>query len=224
MWERSKRFVRLAFTPTRGAWNLITGLGVSGIGVLAWAYHNPIAGAILGLSGIIVLLAVAGYRLEARLDREHGFRVTASQTVIDVKAMLDSNPASAPAGLSPSERFSLYVALWVMAVNRGPAAISLTLGLQARWKDGSVAPTMSLESGTTLRSWVKVQPGSETALTFPLNIAPQTSQGGWVGYIIMPKPSQQGLQHLDALTLTVTDHISGAEHSFDLPGEWEQRP
>jgi hypothetical protein len=90
MFERLIRFVRFAFTPTKGAWNLITGLGVSGLGILAWGYRNPITGAILVLSGIIVLLAVAGYRLQARLDRERGFRVTASYSVMDIKAICES--------------------------------------------------------------------------------------------------------------------------------------
>jgi hypothetical protein len=226
MWERFGRFVRFAFTPTKGAWNLIAGLGVSFIGILAWTYHNPIPGAILGLSGIIVLLAVAGYRLEARLDRERGFRVTASRTVIDVKSIVASNPDSAPPELSPAERFSLYVPLSVMAVNRGPAAISITLNLRARWKDGTMAQTVPLDSATGLRTWVQVRvlPGSDTSLTFPLNVAPETSQAGWVGFIIMPLPSERGIEDLDALTLSVTEHISGAEDSFDLPGELEMRP
>jgi hypothetical protein len=68
MAKRIGRFLRLVFEPANWAWNLI-GAGVSGaVGVAAWIRDRPQLGAALVLAGLVLLLLVAGVRLQGRLD------------------------------------------------------------------------------------------------------------------------------------------------------------
>jgi hypothetical protein len=57
-------FLRFSLQPAKGAWNLIGG----GVGTIAsiwlWVSHHPLAAGLVALSTAVVLLSVAGYRLQ----------------------------------------------------------------------------------------------------------------------------------------------------------------
>lgn len=61
------RFLRLALEPAKWAWNLI-GAGAAGIvGVASFLNHHAF-GIVMVLAGVMLLLLVAGVRLQGRLD------------------------------------------------------------------------------------------------------------------------------------------------------------
>lgn len=62
-------FIRLAFQPAKGAWNLIAGAGLGGTGALLWLYHHALVGGLLILGAIVLLLSVAGYRQQRTIEQ-----------------------------------------------------------------------------------------------------------------------------------------------------------
>jgi hypothetical protein len=61
-------FLKLAFTPAKGAWNLIAAGGIGVAALWQWSESHPLLAGFLGLLGFSLLFAVGGARLQHRLD------------------------------------------------------------------------------------------------------------------------------------------------------------
>lgn len=69
-------FLGLVFRPLKGVWNVI-GVGLPGAAVaVLWTFHHPALAWWLALVTLLVLLVIAGYRLQKRLlakEADQGF-------------------------------------------------------------------------------------------------------------------------------------------------------